>query len=498
MEWNKRKGSEISEPAIKHLRRNEEIDSIPSTTSLCETTILDLNDDCLLHIFKHLSEEEDLIAVANVCTRFRLNVQDSFSRFSRFKSLYRFRFCDSVELFGACLMLRNFGTFIETIELELRYLDAFTRSQCEKLTEKSLQLLKQYSRPSGLTILGYEIRDNIELIFRPLLLRLRKLVLVDCKVSAELLDSLPKLAPSLRVLKFKHTLIHTSNNENQPFDFSQTKFPKLEEITFDRVKLHNTCVDDFLKRNPQLKKIKTFFCPLNDYVLKSIAEHVLSIEEIKYAPHRVLAAAPTNFDAIKNFGQFKSLKLLELHLDEIQQSSLWVIAAVQELAATNIPLVDLRLRKFYLGKESDRFFDAIVKLKSLKRLDLHYNYDLSMVQIFEICKHLTELYRFDIRRYEKTVFFSFDNILKIIRMLKNVQIFSYYNEAEVKDKICINAEDYKQIAIAVKNRWNKTHMKIGLDEANYTANIPDELINSYKDSLTLIISNAFMFYGSDR
>lgn len=82
------------------------------------TTIADLNDDCLSEVFIHL-DLEVLCVVADVCVQFRENARECYRR-TQEKQLYLARkdFQPS-KLLQTALLLRNFGSYFTELSMEL-------------------------------------------------------------------------------------------------------------------------------------------------------------------------------------------------------------------------------------------------------------------------------------------------------------------------------------------------------------------------------------------
>lgn len=97
------------------LNPNSQFDemSAPSASTACPMSILDLPNETLQKIFAYFAQI-DLVAIADVCSRFRTNAQIHSYKFKTVNS-HAIHSVDGCRLF--LNTLRNFGTFIETISL---------------------------------------------------------------------------------------------------------------------------------------------------------------------------------------------------------------------------------------------------------------------------------------------------------------------------------------------------------------------------------------------
>lgn len=196
---------------------------------------------------------------------------------------------------------------------------------------------------------------------------------------------------------------------------------------------------------------------------------------------------PTSNRTIKYFGQLTCLKSLELCIPTIEFSSKWIVAVLQEISAANVPIEILSLENINMGHESDQFVDEIAKLRTLTSLKLKKIDKLSVTHILKICKQLYNLREFYFRRENTWSIFSMDNLLELIKISKNLQVFCYRNFDEVEYKICIDAAAFKQMVKA--STRPRRHLKISLSERGYTAKIPDETIRVHDDLLSISVEN---------
>lgn len=331
-----------------------------------ETTILNVNDDCMREVIQYL-DANDLAVVADVCIRFRQNAVKIAHL--KPKVLYLNDYTSVVDY----SRFRNFGTTIKSVDV-----NCYGRANHQK---RLIQSLSRYciGESIELVLRSYEINEEMAFITRPLLERVTKLEFDTCRFSMMLQRNLPLWSPELRELKY------TYDASNFSFDQGQL-FPKLESISFERTNMEKSHIELFLEKNPQLKEIRVIFCKqLDDDIFQWIAKYVPEIERITFD-----ANYPTHRMNIKFCGLLRELKSLSMRMDAIADKS-YVQLVVHEIAAANIPLESLQLVGLDLRNETQRFVEGISKLTKLKILRLQRVKNMTASQLIEMCKSLEEL-----------------------------------------------------------------------------------------------------------
>lgn len=261
-----------------------------------DTAILDLNDDCLLEVFKHF-DLQDLCEVADVCARFRQNAKTSF-RFSRKNGLSLAEDIksdgDSMEQFvlKTSKILRNFGasfiTFYENGTCGRRQNDWSEKSRAI-CRQQMCELLARYCiNIRDLKFSGIDIKEEMVPTWKPLQKRLNKLILKSCKIGNAFLEMLPLCSPELQELKLSLRPQWNGIFERKllRFDGLYQPFTKLIKISLiDIANLENNDIEEILKHNPQVKEIAIRRCSkLNHQIFRSIANHTPSIACLEFNP----------------------------------------------------------------------------------------------------------------------------------------------------------------------------------------------------------------------
>lgn len=464
----------------------DRLDSPPASAST--TTVLHLNDDCLLEVFKYLNLQ-DLCSVADVCCRFRKNAQDQFS-YSDFKHIgfrndfYQSSETDDQKLVQTSRVLRNFGAYIKSVYNVNGGGDYFTEYR-SKYHMRTIELMSLHCSESliELDLVIYNMTIAIGTILRPVLANLRKLTLREGLFSDLFLSTLPLWTPELRELRFMHMCNRRGELKVICFDGLRQSWPKLTKLTlFDVDFVKNEDIDGFLMRNQQLKEIEIVNCRnIDDRIWQSIATHVPLIEAIRFNQ-----CIPTNVCNVKHLNQLTRLRSLDLSTS-LKDSADYLTSAVCVVGAAQIAIEKLNLSKVDFSKGSAQFVDGISKLKHLKSLRIDKTTGLAAPDICKICKSLSQLTKINLIGNELSL--TFDNLLEMIRYLDKLETLFFLKSRfmDKDERICIDADAYTRLVQAVGQRRERNHLLLCVSRPHYTAIIPTELIKRHKDSLTLIL-----------
>lgn len=479
-----------------------------SLSGSSNAVILDLNDDCFLQVFKYLYLE-DLCAAADVCRRFRRNAQSHFALKSKKHILHiycsfhsatiflkprRAMYIDKMKcidctgmshykhLLHVSQVLRIFGGSIKVIKLSERYDKEHVElhAKCKRII---LDLISRYCSGtlSELSIDQCDLTGETETTMRPLLLHLKRLYINECKYSQSFEQMLSIFAPELQELQFSYDLRRPLRgpiylHEMQFDGIWRQPFPKLTLISFRSIyaEIHHG-IEEFLKLNPQLKKIGLVNCPnIHGTIFQSIVTHVPGIETMEI--DRVSTIIDRN--TFKYCGKLNCLNTLKLctygykfeNCPPVHHA--FIPSILYEIHAAKIALQHLYV--YGAGSEGEQSFkmteelvDAISKFKTMKTLWLLKAGKLKMSHILGICGELRELLNLKLQRNE--IIITADDLLKIIINLPKLQSLHYHEENNVFGK-------YKAATLAKNLRYRsfedrcKFHM---LFDTN--PEMPDEL-----------------------
>lgn len=445
------------------------------------TSILDLNDDCLREVFERFSLD-DLCAVADTCSRFKGIAQESFKTLKQkkleFRKGYPIPYEQQLKQFSK--VLRNFGAWIEEIhssEIESlqcrnRFLELVSLYCSEKLTK--LQLCFPYEN----------MTEEFVYRIRPSLRHLEKLQLSCYTFEQLFLEVLPVWSPNLRELQLYCDpyvkVIQGTLGLRQ-------NYPKLERVTFIDVKFDD--IMEFLKWNPQLKE----FSQSGTYhgtepqtrglIFQCIASYTPNIVKLKIGVSSMTKELDRKY--IKCLSQLSALK--SLHIFTLNYRSLYF--PLSEIDFASVPLDDLKLDNWDLRGEAIE----ITKLKKLKSLTLMSIKGLTVSHIIDICKQCTEL---SLLRLGTTLFgndgLTSDNLLEIIQNGQELRTLQHRELARsrffdpVYATINMDVDLYKKIANMVQNRAHKLSLVI---QTKNEPQIPKQIVESHKRTFELEFLN---------
>lgn len=500
-----------------------------NTASPSKTTIADLNDDCFLEVFKHL-DSSDVCAAADVCRRFRLNAQSHFTS-PKFRNVFLSIQCHEyderlilnpqldgpldkadiiytgpqLKLISISKVLRNFGAFIKSIffmGLFCREIDSTLKNNGIR-EKKIFHMIRLHCSGTlmNLTlhrcdITGTETENNL----RPVLLHLRKLQLHESKFSNFFARMLSLWTPELRAL---HLTCNTDQRDTMVMrvdDILRQTFLNLLMVTFGLLRnLNNIDIEEFLKRNPQLKKIGLLNCRnVDGRIFQSIATHAPEVEAIQI--DRLSAMNDSN---LWHVGKLKCLHTLKLctyswfETNPVDHS--FMPSILHEIHLSNIPLQHLHIKG--AGTESfqrtDQLVDAILKITTLKDLSFSRFRVLKMFHIHDICKHLKVLKKLYL--HNTNVFISADDLLTMIKYAPNLQSLQYLEGklTFLKDPFrwrkpdempgCI--DEYMKMVEIVGQRRDGTRLLIELSIFNpILKKLPKDLTRKFEHILTLAVA----------
>lgn len=491
------------------------MDSTFATTEA--TSILVLNDDCLLEVFKYL-DLLNLSAVADVCRRFRQNARNSF-QYSKINKLHLYDIVnddDAVHQFilKTSKVLRLFGEFIT------KFFESGSCSRSKHWNEESkaichrkiFELILQYCSGTLITLgfQGIDIKDEMVPMMRPLLRGLHGLGLTSIRTGESFLRMLPLWSPELRRLQIHLRCEQNGIFEGQilHFDGLHQPFKKLESIAlFNAKDLNNNDIEEILKRNPQLKEIRLCRCPnLDPQICRFISNHVSGVESLS------LYDIPLKRRTAKHFGQLINLEKLDLSFDKrsTELTNLkYIVSAIHDIAAAHIPLKFLLLHNIDCRRYTNQFVEEVSKLKKLENLGIGNLPGLNEPHIATICKNCTEIREVKIIvSFTPTLAFISDIIqrldkLEFLYISVNIDFeWNYLNGVFATENISVGIENYKEWVEIVSRRQVKTPLDIRLGNLNkynkcYTTNMSSRRDFSTDES-ELFYSNRREYYGNDR
>lgn len=452
-------------------------------------TVLALNDDCLQEVFEYLDLLE-LSAAADVCERFRQSAQECFARSKKdtldfYHDIYRPRDTFKKTLLKASSVLRNFGHFIAELNVDGNLSILQLREDQRKLFELFVRYYREVnadhcSSLKELYLSDFDLRIDFAHAMGPL--RLGKLSLKNGQIGGTFLDMLPLWFAELQELRLDGVDV-------ERFDFLHRPFPKL--VTFAMNWNSDLTIDDvgkMLEYNPQLKHIELGHLPQLENILSSIVEYAPEIETLDLCWY---GTDTINRETISDFAQLRKLRTVKLQVENSGDASSriplreYIVQVIDAIAEANIPLEQLWWYSPCFKLDADQFVHAIMKLKQLETLDLELCGDFASSHLIEICKDCSELTTL---RSNGVFVPTPENIMEIVRYspkLRLLQMNTYPGELEGENH-SIDIKMFKELLKIVENRSSKAHLEIRLAGFYNLENIPTDLAQAHRRSLSIV------------
>lgn len=251
-----------------------------NTIDPTKCSMMSLNDDCLLEIFKYL-DLDALVQMANVCTRFKhlidefnfpkIKMHTIFVFHASLNSLRQTMKCIGPHLVHLCLRYKSHGVTLENY-LELEHEDRATYKIVQNIGEnlKHLTIRKPQGRmPSS----------KMFKLLAPVLCQL-KFLEWDAEFDCKTIERLRDLCPELETLVLKKQ-IFTCLHNHQTVDLYWPSLTSVETFQY-MAELSSPCqrfFERFIKSNVQLKRLK--LTNVNDDLFKIVTQYSQNLEHLE-------------------------------------------------------------------------------------------------------------------------------------------------------------------------------------------------------------------------
>lgn len=427
------------------------------TVQTSGATIMDLNDDCLIDIFKRLPVR-DLCSVAEVNTRFKQDAKYVFSAlYKRFHTLVlvlqsaKGRY--EITLNEMRSILKNFGSLI--IDLDVSKM-SFKSTHNNRI----LDLIIKYCAGAlkELTLEWFSIKGNILQKLRPIFESLEKLSLDNCEINNSI-GSLLKNCKELKKLK-----VCNQDYIDRNCNFIEQQFPQLESICFksvDMIKESNLLA--LFTKNPNIKKIKIIRCEyITDKLFKLVADNLKDLEKLTVSLTNYSSSFTQNLEPIKNLENLKKLQLKCGHRS---------ISTIISNLESNDNLTHLVLGKTIADEQ---LIDSLCAMPNLSVLKLVAVQNFKESYLKEIGKNMCDLTELELTDCRGV---SNDAIIKLVNQTKQLQTLSVH-EVEVN----VDETLYNRLLEIVQARLNKTKLVVSSD----TVSIPKSMFIKNRDILEIM------------
>lgn len=415
---------------------------------VCSTSMSHLNDDCLRECFEHLRLHE-LIAVADVCSRFKQIAQAHFRT-----TVYRYLEGSMLNflhknygMLEISKLLRNFGASVVSIDVRQSHFVIHTGAERRRISEIERAIIELVCRHCGGSLEEFKcflsgITIDLAQMIHLLIPRLKRLHLTDRGSFGLFANTSP-----------------------------ETNILKLEVLTLFGREMRTAHIEKLLAKAPHLRTIEIDVRVLDRDFFQSIGQHLPLIETIQFQ-HSSEIATPIYL------GNLSKLKTLEI----TSFSKFQVV--FNEIATSDASLEHLRLISLKVAEHPTSFlFGANTsRLKNLRSLILNRIPNLRAYHLIDIVKNLGKLIEFGLYN---SLELTKENIFRLIQNAKALQNFYYYCDEFIRAKMTIDNNDFKKMVNIVEERHKNTHLRIALGELNCTTNVSVDLAKANGDSMTL-------------
>ncbi|XP_031637407.1 uncharacterized protein LOC116349903 [Contarinia nasturtii] len=414
-----------------------------------------LNDDCLREIFRYFNLM-DLSSTARVCVRFNQQAKEAFGK--KYKDLnLTMNFSpipyNRIKNHEAENILKNFGQAIRSLRIDSMVIES---------AQSFLRMVSNYcSKLKDLEISGFALKGNLKKI-RSLFSQLEKLQLIQCECNHGF-NSVLTTSTELKVLQFEDCDFGEGT-------FIEQKFPKLEEVSFNRnYNFEQSSLRNFIKQNSTLKKLKITFNGAIDTKesIKLIGQNLPNLLELELDD-----LDDDNWsESIQTLGQLRALKVLKVDFNMESITSL-----VKTLAVSKVPIEHLKLVNGDIDNEA---IECICKIKQIKVLEfIEMVGELTDDNLFLLAKELTNLEEFHLSE-PVTDQITTIGLKKMLPHAKSLSLLSL----EFVDGITIDVDDYKAMIKIIQSRRNKVNLLIKITGSGGKVNIPEKIVNENREIL---------------
>lgn len=316
--------------------------------------IMDLNRDCLLHIFSFLNVA-DLHTCANVSKQFRVLAKDEFD--------HKYKYFD----------------FSSLIDAETTTMARYGKAKCV--------MFKFGDSIKRMNFSGYIFHGRSEEQTNMLLLdvgkycgngTLSELILDDIYLKFDIVPLMEKLFQSIQKLEINSSRLKKFNNANFPqlkvlklinLDFGLRHIPeclpRLEELHLDAVRnIRSSDLATIILKSPHLKVLSIKSCgPFTAFVMNGIRSLAASDGHIEH--FEMLDRIRTTQEALKILGGIKSLKILKFNCNGGSTFDL-----LADLVKNDVKIEHLHIAHGILNEEAAKMFAQMDKISCLELNDI--------------------------------------------------------------------------------------------------------------------------------
>ncbi|KAG4069062.1 hypothetical protein HA402_008373 [Bradysia odoriphaga] len=376
---------------------------------------LDMNDDCLEHVF-HFLDLKSVCTISETCKHLRRIAESCFKR----HRYYKCHIGNEVNVKEATKIIRKIGQYLSRLHLDFHPIDPEVYGEngigCRFLSLLNSSLGERFCE---LELSGGEISSFPVLRLAPTFLKLQKLTIyceygedsddnVYGKEYAATFIDLPQLCPNLRVLSIENCALIFAPNPNKSF----RNLEALEFYSFGKY-YPIALLECFFRQNKQLRKL--YFDTIVDDIFSTtyidlaiVADNLRDLEELRIRTnvfdncvqairdisgmHHLTTLAISEYldtiedlndilDALKTMKQLKAILIGWCFPDQIPNQQA-IINIAKELKQLEIFHVDLQC-------DENTIVECVRFGRSLKRFRVEFRPDRVVTTTF--IKHLAKV-----------------------------------------------------------------------------------------------------------
>lgn len=208
-------------------------------------------------------------------------------------------------------------------------------------------------------------------------------------------------------------------------------------------------------------------------VFRWIGKHLIYLIELEF-DECLSSINKDDQEDVQFLSSLKSLKVLKLNFYWFSVTPL-----MESLAANNIPIVHLVLRK---GSVDIKAIKGISKLKQIKILEMTKTSNMTDDYLIELAKELPQLIELHL---EITILWKFNlSTTGITKAISHANSLSFL-KLKIANTIKIELDDYNDMLKSVMTRPERTKLVIDIASKAIEDNVPRSILHQNCDRLTI-------------
>lgn len=421
--------------------------------------ILDLNDGCLIELFKYLPIS-DLKNAFQVCTKFQSIAKSVFKdRFNEFGLMMHEYSSKNQNGYLAVdqKLFRYFGSAIKSLWLNFK-------QGSPNFNQQLIDCMLKYcigpnDALTELTIDNFDVTPNQIQLLQPIFKRLTILSISSGKIDRNVANL---IGASRDLVELRLSQINFNN-------ISHLKFDKLNELSLgDGNQFSDENFIKFIRTHSNIKSLRIHMPNdrMTTNICRSIATNLKALEVFECS--RKLTSSDEN--CFSPLAELKHLKKLHLNCSSLSVKELFNALADKKPPITWMTLSNLNID---LNMAND-----LAKLNKMENLFLYHGNHIERNQLLTILGGMPNLKSLSLMKFGQL---NADNVKAITAIATNL------NELYLSDqlRLKINEDDFIEMVEMIKMRKNKVKLGIEIDGERCKLKVPDEIMEENEQWLEI-------------